>query len=83
MKNYETFSYIFGGDNITTNTTELKPWDIGTPNYWYQPDWVDTNIACPDCGGQMQKQMNVVYTNNPPMYGYKCKKCGAFHYRFN
>lgn len=82
MKNYDIFSYIFGGDNITTNTTELRSWNIGTPNYSTAVDWIDTDLACPDCGGQMQKQMNVVYTSNPPMYGYKCKVCGAFHYRF-
>jgi len=85
MNEYDTTTYHFGeiqGDSITTDTT-LNPWDIGTPNYYYSPEWLDTDLACPDCGGQMQKQNNIVYASNPPMYGYKCKKCGAFHYRFN
>lgn len=85
MCNYHEDSQHFGkikGDSINTNIT-LKPWDIGTPSYYCQPDWSDTDFACPDCGGQMQRQNNVVYTSNPPMYGYRCKKCGAFHYRFS
>lgn len=69
------------GESITTNTT-LHPWNEGTPYFTYMPEWIDTNLACPKCGGQMMKQNGVVYTSNPPKYGYQCKKCGHFAYRW-
>ena len=36
--------------------------------------------VCPKCGELMMFQKDIVYTSNPPMYGYKCLKCGHFEY---
>lgn len=64
-----------------TGGSRMK-WDIGTPCYAQIVEWKDTDFECPDCGGVMQRHNNVTCTSNPPMYEYRCKKCGAIHYRF-
>lgn len=79
--------YRFGesqGESTTANIT-LKKWDPGTPLSYVIEEWTDTDFECPepDCGGVMQRNNMKVLTSNPPMYEYKCKKCGAIHYRFN
>jgi len=64
--------------------SDLSKWGIGTPKYVQFEEWSDTNLECPEsnCGGIMQRNNMKVLTSNPPMYEYKCKKCGSIHYRF-
>ena len=35
---------------------------------------------CPKCGEKMIFDEGVVYTSHPPMYGYRCPKCGNYEY---
>jgi len=35
---------------------------------------------CPKCGEKMIFDEGIVYTSLPPMYGYKCPKCGNYEY---
>ena len=46
-------------------------------------EWSEPIYQCPKCGGGMCKNLMNVYTSNPPMYKYKCDKCGhaEFQYR--
>ncbi len=37
-------------------------------------------MICEKCGTKMQMEQGVVYTSNPPMFGYVCPKCGAKEY---
>lgn len=38
-------------------------------------------MKCKNCGTEMLVDTSVVYTSNPPMYKWKCPKCGCeeFH----
>ena len=37
---------------------------------------------CKECGEKAYIDASVVYTSNPPMYQYKCSKCGNVDYVF-
>lgn len=37
-------------------------------------------MKCKNCGTEMLVDTSVVYTTNPPMYKWKCPKCGCEEY---
>jgi len=37
-------------------------------------------MICKKCGTKMEMERDKVYTSNPPQYGFKCPKCGAFEF---
>lgn len=34
-------------------------------------------FECPKCGGNVYRDMSIVYMTNPPKYKYFCKDCGS------
>jgi len=36
-------------------------------------------FECPKCGGNVYRDMSIVYMTNPPKYKYFCKDCGSVH----
>jgi predicted nucleic-acid-binding Zn-ribbon protein len=37
-------------------------------------------MKCKNCGTEMLVDNSIVYTSNPPMYKWKCPKCGCEEY---
>lgn len=85
MRNYDISVCRSGcddnGESTTVNNT-LRPWNSGSPTFYYQPEWIETDLACPECGNRMLKNNLKVCTSNPVQYEYKCSVCGSIHYRW-
>ena len=45
--------------------------------------WSDPVYVCPNCGGGMCRENNVVYASYPPKHRYKCNKCEHTEYRYS
>lgn len=37
--------------------------------------WVGTGVACPKCGAELERDLSVVLTSNPPQSATRCTKC--------
>ena len=45
-------------------------------------DEVKYYTYCKECGEKAYVDTSVIYTSNPPMYQYRCSKCGNIDYVF-
>jgi len=49
-------------------------------DFWerYDPpkEWSKTEIACPECGEELEVNNFIVLASNPPQYRVRCCKCG-------
>ena len=43
--------------------------------------WSEPKYQCSECGGGMCKNLMVTLTSIPPMYEYRCNKCGHADYQ--
>lgn len=48
--------------------------------YEPNPEYSEPMYQCEQCGGGMCKNNHIVLTSYPPMYLYKCNKCGHVDY---
>ena len=42
--------------------------------------WSKPKYQCPECGGNVRKNLMVVLTSYPPSYEYQCESCGHIDY---
>lgn len=63
--------HLYGIDEIDRTCVLYKIKKIG-----------GNNMKCEKCGTTMVGETDKVYTSDPPMYGYKCPKCGNYQYSF-
>ncbi len=61
--------------NEKSNT--LMSWDEykSNPSNDKNSELIETNIACPKCGGKVYKDVSQVLTTFPVKYRYRCKNC--------
>jgi len=43
-------------------------------------EWSEPKYNCPNCGGNMRKNMRIVLPSFPPKYEYQCDKCSHVDY---
>ena len=48
-------------------------------DFWEMREWSEPMYQC-ECGGGMRKNLQMVCASYPPMYVYKCNKCGKVDY---
>ena len=44
--------------------------------------WSEPIYQCPKCDGGMCKNLMIALTSIPPMYEYRCNKCGYVDYQY-
>lgn len=42
----------------------------------FLPEWIETNVECPECKEHIYMNTREVLTSNPPKRKYKCERCG-------
>lgn len=55
----------------------LIPWEEhkSKEREYYSKRYVESGIACPQCGAELLVDKWVVLTSYPPQRGYHCEKC--------
>ena len=62
-------------DNLPSQSDFIKANEPSVSWFETTRDWSDPMYKCPECGGNVRKELNVVYTSNPPCYKYQCDSC--------
>jgi predicted nucleic acid-binding Zn ribbon protein len=80
------------GGYVTTTTTEINIPSLPTKEEYeaktlnrhnfMQRDWSEPKYLCTECNGGMCRNEKVVLASYPPMYEYKCNKCGHIEYQY-
>lgn len=80
------------GGYVTTTTTEINIPSLPTKEEYeaetlnrhnfMQRDWSEPKYLCTKCNGGMCRNEKVVLASYPPMYEYRCNKCGHIEYQY-
>lgn len=63
------------GEPVEVELISLEEYEASRPKIELLTE-VKTNIACPECGIALWKDLTCVYTSFPAQYGVSCKECG-------
>lgn len=69
-------------NNFKLPTKEEYEKAIPIPLSYEPKQWSEPKYQCTECGGGMCKNLMVELASIPPMYEYKCNKCGHVDYQY-
>lgn len=67
-------------DKCLPTAEEYRKMARATPLEW--SEWSEPKYLCPDCGGNMHKNLTIRLCTEPEAYMYVCDKCGHIEHQF-